>query len=58
MEDSIQVPLLEPSSDVDKKVPEYFDTNIFDNYLFFWVNRFVSVINRLFFPYKFILVGE
>jgi len=39
-QDSIQIPLLDQP--IDKPKPAYFDTNIFDNYLFFWVNKIVD----------------
>jgi len=39
--DSTQIPLLDHP--VQKQVPNYFDTNIIDKYLFFWVNKFVNV---------------
>ncbi len=39
--DSAYIPLLQ--SVVPKPTPFYFDTNIIDNYLFFWVNKFVNV---------------
>ena len=42
LKDSAQIPLLE-SSVVEKDIPRYFNTNFFDTYLFFWVNRFVDV---------------
>jgi len=41
LKDSIYVPLGEKA--VQKQTRFYFDTNIIDNYLFFWVNKFVSV---------------
>jgi len=41
--DSTQVPLLEPES-AQKQVPNYFDTNLIDKYMFFWVNKFVDVL--------------
>jgi len=51
--DSTQIPLLDQVP-VQKPVPAYFDTNIFDNYLFFWVNKFVDVnlISKLIFNLK------
>ena len=44
--DSTQIPLLDPP--IQKSVPAYFDTNILDNYLFFWVNKFVNVSLKIF----------
>jgi len=56
LKDSTQIPLLEPPV-VQKPKPLYWNTNIFDNYLFFWVNKFVNVPNCLFLSYlnKFIV---
>ena len=45
--DSTQIPLLDPPPP-QKQVPAYFDTNILDNYLFFWVNKFVNVSLKIF----------
>jgi len=45
LKDSTQIPLLDQVPD-QKPVPAYFDTNIFDNYLFFWVRNFVDLANR------------
>lgn len=45
-EGSAHIPLLEQVA--HKKTPLYFDINIIDNYLFFWVNKFVEVPNCLF----------
>jgi len=39
---SIQVPLLENQSN-PKPPKAYFDTNIIDNYLLFWVGKFIDV---------------
>ena len=39
--DPTQIPLLDPPP--QKQVPAYFDTNILDNCLFFWVNKFIAV---------------
>jgi len=41
-QDSIQIPLLDQPP--PKSKPTYFDTNIFDNLLFFWVNKIVDVL--------------
>ena len=48
LEGSRQNPLLEPAA-VKKQTPSYFDTNFFDSYLFFWVNKFVNVPSCRFF---------
>jgi len=41
LKDSTQIPLLDQP--VEKPKPLYFDNNIIDNYMFFWVNKFVAV---------------
>ena len=48
--DSAYIPLLGKETVVQKPTPFYFDTNIINNYLFFWVNKFVSVFTPLCFP--------
>ncbi len=45
LKDSTQIPLLEPPLEVQKPKPLYWNTNIVDNYLFFWVSKFVDVPN-------------
>ena len=44
-QDSIQIPLLDQPP--PKSKPTYFDTNVFDNLLFFWVNKIVNVLPEL-----------
>jgi len=44
IKDSTQIPLLDQP--VEKPKPLYFDNNIIDNYMFFWVNKFVAMANR------------